>query len=89
MPMRAPTASDGWAWTHGSNTLGIFKFDQENMQFSVLGVEREATGARLCFGGIRMIDGEPSDLGRLKPGQTLRLGMTRDQAAVASHVHCQ
>ena len=28
--------SEGWAWTHGDYTLGIFKFCQENLQFSVV-----------------------------------------------------
>ena len=71
--------SEGWAWTHGPHTLGIFKFDQENMQWSVLATEKTHRGASLRFGGASMIDGEPSDLGRMKPGQTVRLGVTRYQ----------
>ncbi len=43
--------SEGWAWTHGAHTLGIFKFDQENMQWSVLAVEKSSRGATLRFGG--------------------------------------
>ena len=71
--------SEGWAWTHGPNTLGIFKFDQENMQWSVLATQKENKEASLRFGGVSMIDGEPSALGRLKPGQTVKLGVTRYQ----------
>jgi hypothetical protein len=69
--------SEGWAWTHGPYTLGISKFDQENMQWSVLAVDREDRRASLRVGGVAMIDGEPSDLGRIQPGQTVRLGVTR------------
>ena len=61
--------SEGWAWTHGAYTLGIFKFDQENMQWSVLAVDRDRTAERASrFGGVAMIDGEPSDLGRIRAG---------------------
>ncbi len=71
--------SEGWAWTHGPYTLGISKFDQENMQWSVLTVDRDDRKASLRFGGVAMIDGEPADLGRIQPGQTVRLGVTRYQ----------
>ena len=71
--------SEGWAWTHGPYTLGISKLDQENMQWSVLAVDRGDRGVGLRFGGVAMIDGEPSDLGRIQPGQTVRLGVTRYQ----------
>ncbi len=43
--------SEGWAWTHGPHTLGIFKFDQENMQWSVLATDKDSRGATLRFGG--------------------------------------
>ncbi len=71
--------SEGWAWTHGPHTLGIFKFDQENMQWSVLATDKSSGGVNLRFGGASMLDGEPSDLGRIGPGQSVRLGMTRYQ----------
>ncbi len=77
--------SEGWAWTHGAHTLGIFKFDQENMQWSILATEKQPGGTVLHFGGTRMIDGEPSDLGRLRPGQTLRLGVTRYQTVAGGY----
>jgi hypothetical protein len=69
--------SEGWAWTHGAYTLGISKFDQENMQWSLLATEKKGLAASLRFGGVAMIDGEPSDLGRIRAGQTVRLGVTR------------
>lgn len=69
--------SDGWAWTHGDNTLGIFKLDQENMQWSVLAVDHTDRTVGLRFGGVCMVDGEPSDLSRIQSGQTVRLGLTR------------
>ena len=69
--------SEGWAWVHGAHALGVFKFDQENMQWSILGVDKTEGAAKLRFGGAGMIYGEPSDLGRMKRGQTVRLGLTR------------
>jgi hypothetical protein len=71
--------SEGWAWTHGGHTLGIFKFDQSNMQWSVLTTEKDGQNASLRFGGVRMIDGEPSELGRIQPGEKVQLGCTRYQ----------
>jgi hypothetical protein len=77
--------SEGWAWTHGPHTLGIFKFDQENMQWSVLATDKTSRGVNLRFGGASMIDGEPSDLGRVAPGQTVRLGVTRYQTVCGGY----
>ncbi len=77
--------SEGWAWTHGANTLGIFKFDQENMQWSVLATQKENKEASLRFGGAVMIDGEPSALGRMQPGQTVKLGVTRYQTVTGGY----
>ncbi len=71
--------SEGWVWTHGEHALGIYKFDQENMQWSVLAVERSGGKTAIRFGGTAMIDGEPSDLGRIPPGGTVKLGKTRYQ----------
>jgi len=77
--------SESWAWTHGPYTLGISKFDQENMQWSVLSIDRKDRRAILCFGGVAMIDGEPSDLGRIRPGQTVRLGVTRYETVAGGY----
>lgn len=79
--------SEGWAWTHGSHTLGIFKFDQENMQWSILATQKQGDATTLRFGGVRMIDGEPADLGRIEPGQTVRLGVTRYQTVAGGYNH--
>jgi len=78
--------SEGWAWTHGTHTLGIFKYDQENMQWSVLATDKKPDGVQLRFGGVSMLDGEPSDLGRMRPGQTVRLGVTRYQTVAGGYV---
>lgn len=75
--------SEGWAWTHGEHALGIFKFNQQGMEFSVLATEVATRGApnavALRFGGAAMISGEPSSLGRIRPGETIDLGVTRFQ----------
>jgi hypothetical protein len=69
--------SEGWAWTHGDHTLGIFSFNQENMVFSVVSVEQASDGARLRFGGACMISGEPAALWRIAPRQSVDLGVIR------------
>ncbi len=70
-------ASEGWAWTHGETTLGIFAFNQQNMLFSVVSVQKEAEGTSLRFGGACMISGEPAALTRIAPGETVDLGTVR------------
>ena len=69
--------SEGWAWRHGDHVLGVFKFSQAMMVFSVLGVEVAETGVSLRFGGASLVSGEPAVLGRLAPGETVDLGTTR------------
>jgi hypothetical protein len=69
--------SEGWAWTHGHSTLGIFAFNQENMLFSVVSAHKEGGETSLRFGGACMISGEPAALTRIAPGQTVDLGTIR------------
>lgn len=70
-------AAEGWAWTHGEHTLGIFKFNQEAMEFSVLSPEPDDEGLALRFGGACLVAGDPSSLGKIQSGQTIELGVTR------------
>jgi hypothetical protein len=70
-------ASEGWAWTHGEYTSGIFKFNQEAMEFSVLSPEPDDNGLSLRFGGAAMVAGDPSSLRKIQPGQSIKLGVTR------------
>ncbi|MGC9359321.1 MAG: hypothetical protein ACP5G7_02970 [Anaerolineae bacterium] len=70
-------ASEGWAWTHGKHALAISTFNQEVIQFGTLALEAYPDHLTLRFGGLSMVDGEPSALGRLAPGQRLTLGLTR------------
>jgi hypothetical protein len=79
-------ASEGWAWTHGATTLGIFKFCQENMQFSVISTHFTADGTFLRFGGAAMIADEPAALGRIAPDQTVDLGLVRFQTVRGGYV---
>ena len=69
--------SEGWAWTHGNGTLGIFAFNQDNMSFSVVSSHKEGRESSLRFGGACMISGEPAALTRIAPGQTVDLGTNR------------
>jgi hypothetical protein len=69
--------SEGWAWIHGEQVLGVFKLNQEALEFSVLVTVPTDSGLALCFGGASMVAGEPSCLGHIEPGQTVALGVTR------------
>ncbi|MEW6746424.1 MAG: hypothetical protein AB1486_27090 [Planctomycetota bacterium] len=73
--------SEGWAWLHGRHALGIFKFSQERLQFSVVSKLDEQT---LRFGGACMISGEPAALTRLGPGRSVDLGGHSRQRAFRS-----
>ena len=66
--------SEGWAWMHGGGSLGIFKFGQENMEFSVVSKKVVPQGKFLRFGGACMISGEPASLARIAPQQKITLG---------------
>lgn len=70
-------ASEGWAWEFDHTTVGIFKFNQENLQYSVLALETCSSHVSLRFGGAAMIDGEPAGSKRLEPGEEIPFGVTR------------
>jgi len=78
-------ASEGWAWIHGEHAIGIFKFNQEGMEFSVLAVEVYEDGLYLRFGGAAMVAGDPSALRHIQPGQTIPMGLTRYQTVKGPH----
>lgn len=69
--------SEGWAWSHGEHTLGVFKFNQEAMEFSVLSTVVDDAGVALRFGGAGMRSGDPSSLRSIEPGESVELGVTR------------
>ncbi|MFH1007647.1 MAG: alpha/beta hydrolase [Candidatus Latescibacterota bacterium] len=70
-------SSEGWAWTHGKYTLGVFKLNQEAMEFSVLSLEPGEHGLALRFGGAGPVTDEPSSLCKIQTGQRIELGVTR------------
>ncbi len=73
-------AAEGWAWTHGGASLGVFSFNQDMMRFSVVATEKGPGGVTLRFGGAAMVSGEPAALARIAPGQVVDLGVTRYQS---------
>lgn len=72
-------SSEGWAWMHDSYTVGIFKMNQEEMEFSVISPEVYDDGLALRFGGSSTVAGDPSSIKKIEPGQTIKLGLTRYQ----------
>ena len=77
--------SEGWAWTHGGHTLGIFSFSQENMLWSVVSQVDLPGGKGLRIGGAAMIDGEPAALTRIAPGESVDLGLIRYQTVAGGY----
>src|SRR5579859_2783762 len=70
-------ASEGWAWSSGGRTLGVFKFNQEALEFSILELETDAGGVAVRFGGAGQLEGQPDSLAAIAPGQNVALGVTR------------
>ncbi|MBN1911875.1 MAG: hypothetical protein JW818_19190 [Pirellulales bacterium] len=70
-------ASDGWAWQHGPRTFGVFKFNQEAIEFTTLALQPIGDRLFLRFGGAAVVDDEPGCLKAIPPGATIDLGATR------------
>ena len=74
--------SEGWAWTHGQRSLGLFSFNQEHLVFSVISPVQTPKGDVLRFGGFCYlpIQTQPTALTRIAPGQKIDLGSMRYQS---------
>ena len=70
-------ASEGWAWTSAGRTLGVFKYNQAALEFSIVELEIEPGGVALRFGGAGQLESQPDSLAEIAPGQTVALGVTR------------
>ncbi len=71
-------ASEGWAWTDGTQGFLITKYGQDGMEWSILdGIPMVGERAGLRWGGIGVYLGEPVHGARLLPGATYRFGTTR------------
>ena len=69
-------SSEGWAWVQGGRTLGVFKFNQGFMEFSVVSLVPNADGASLRFGGAATTSDQSLGLDSLAPGATVEMGAT-------------
>ncbi|OQA01899.1 MAG: hypothetical protein BWY71_00218 [Planctomycetes bacterium ADurb.Bin412] len=71
--------SEGWAWSQGQNTLLITKYNNDDMEWSLLEVVKpENEKAALRFGGCGLWGrGDPERAASLKPGQAFTFGITR------------
>jgi hypothetical protein len=69
--------SDAWAWTHGPSTLGIYKFNQEAIEHSVLSLASCPDHGTLRFGGAVVTGDEPDRVVQIAPGARLEFGVTR------------
>ncbi len=68
-------ASEGWAWELGDCTLGIFKFNQEGMEWSVIALEPYEERVCLRFGGAALVAGNPQYATHINPGETVSFGI--------------
>ncbi len=71
--------SEGWAWTHGNRSIGIFSFNQEHLVYSVVSPVKTSKGSVLRFGGACFlpIHSQPTALNRINPGDTIDFGITQ------------
>ncbi len=71
--------SEGWGWSQGDNTLLISKYNNEDMEWSLLGmIQPEQDQTILRFGGCgRWGRGDPERAAILKPGEAFTFGITR------------
>lgn len=72
-------SSEGWAWLHDSCGLGVFKFNQERVEFSVISPVVSKNGVALQFGGAVLVM-VPSDTLVIPPGGKVEFGVTRYMA---------
>ena len=72
--------SEGWAWRRGAHTLGIYKFNQSAIEFSVITLNNDTGGVRLRFGGASTMPDESTPTIALAPGAVLHFGVTRIQS---------
>lgn len=77
--------SEGWAWTHGKYTLGIFKYNQQNLEYSVISPLVQDDGLSLRLGGTCMISGEPAVLTDIASKAKIELGVTRYQTLAGDY----
>jgi hypothetical protein len=79
--------SEGWAWTHGNHTIGIFSFNQENLVYSVLSPVKIPKGTVLRFGGACYlpIHSQPSAVSRINPGDSVDFGVIRYQSLTGDY----
>lgn len=69
--------SDGWAWIRGKRILGIYKFNQERIEFSALSTIASPGGIRLRFGGSCLIPASLDYPLTVKAGESISAGVMR------------
>ena len=72
--------SEGWALASSGDSLGIYKFNQERIEFSVAAADISPDGIHLRFGGAEFDALENRGPVEVDAGSTLRFGPTRLQA---------
>ncbi|MBI2914679.1 MAG: hypothetical protein HYY08_02015 [Firmicutes bacterium] len=77
--------SEGWAWIHGGRAIGVFKFNQERIEFSSVGCEVSRGGVAVRFGGGTIASEIPRTCLEVQPGASLGLGVTRYQTVEGGH----
>jgi len=71
-------ASEGWAWTNGTQGFLLTKYSLEGMEWSIVdGLPMAPGGAGLRWGGVGIYLGEPAHGSRLLPGASFHFGVTR------------
>ncbi len=69
--------AEGWVCTTEKGSLLIAKHSQNQMEFSLLGMESFKAGTYLRFGGCGVWHGDPECLTEFRPEDEIRFGVTR------------
>ncbi|HID94769.1 MAG TPA: hypothetical protein EYP53_01750 [Candidatus Latescibacteria bacterium] len=70
--------SEGWAWTNEKFGLLILKYNNEMIEYSMVGKDNYGGEACLLFGGVGFsLYKEPRSASVLEPGQEIVFGVTR------------
>lgn len=71
--------SEAWVWSCAVGSLGVFKHNQEALEYSILSTEAREDGLWMRIGGCCLFNGEPSCLRSVAAGAAVELGVTRYQ----------
>ncbi len=71
--------AEGWVWTDGRRGLLVLKYQPDQIEFSLFRGEIHPPDFCARFGGAGLWRGDPESAKEIRPGETVRFGLTRYQ----------